>query len=200
MGEGQRERETQNLKQVLGSEHRARRGARTHQLRGHDLSRGWTLHRLSHPGAPPNFLKVCLLEIFPFAFYGNAQIVRIKANNDRASLREEVSLGESLPSRSPGSEASRDKGGVPSGRGTLLPAGPSATQYPYLPTPLWPRMLPAGQCGHCPFSSQEMQRGHKPSGKAGPPGWFAALLSRRWLDVVAKVRPIIDGVPVLPLS
>ena len=31
-GEGERERETQNLKQAPGSEHRARCGARTHGL------------------------------------------------------------------------------------------------------------------------------------------------------------------------
>ena len=33
-----RERETQNLKQAPGSQHRARRGARTHGPQDHDLS------------------------------------------------------------------------------------------------------------------------------------------------------------------
>ena len=49
-----RERETQNLKQAPGSEllARARRGARTHGPRDHDLSRSRMLHRLSQPGAP----------------------------------------------------------------------------------------------------------------------------------------------------
>ena len=54
-GEGQKERETQNPKQDLGSwacQHRAPRGTRTHQPWDHDQSRSWTLNRLSHPGAP----------------------------------------------------------------------------------------------------------------------------------------------------
>ena len=37
--------------QVLSCQHRARHGARTHELRDHDLSRSRTLNRLSHPGA-----------------------------------------------------------------------------------------------------------------------------------------------------
>ena len=36
--------------QAPGSEPRC--GARTHKPRDHDLSQSWTLHRLSHPGAP----------------------------------------------------------------------------------------------------------------------------------------------------
>ena len=38
--------------QALSCQHRARRGARTHRPWDHDLSRSWTLNRLSHPGAP----------------------------------------------------------------------------------------------------------------------------------------------------
>ena len=38
--------------QALSCQHRARRGARTHGPRDHDLSRSQTLNRLSHPGAP----------------------------------------------------------------------------------------------------------------------------------------------------
>ena len=38
--------------QALSRQHRARCGARTLRLRDHDLSRGRTLNRLSHPGAP----------------------------------------------------------------------------------------------------------------------------------------------------
>ena len=57
-GEGQRERETQNLKQAPGCQHRARRWARTHGLQDHDLSRSQMLNQLSHPGAPYlHFLK-----------------------------------------------------------------------------------------------------------------------------------------------
>ena len=42
----------QSRLQVLSCRHRARRGARTHEPRDHDLSRSRTLNRLSHPGAP----------------------------------------------------------------------------------------------------------------------------------------------------
>ena len=38
--------------QAPSCQHRARRGARTHELRDRDLSRSRTLNRLSHPGAP----------------------------------------------------------------------------------------------------------------------------------------------------
>ena len=53
-GEGQRERETQNLKQAPGSElsAQARHGAGTHKLSDYDLSRSRMLNCLSHPGAP----------------------------------------------------------------------------------------------------------------------------------------------------
>ena len=55
MGEGQRERETQNLKQAPGSELSAIEqdaGLELSELRDHDLSRNWTLNWLSHPGTP----------------------------------------------------------------------------------------------------------------------------------------------------
>ena len=54
MGEGQRERGTQNPKrlQAPSCQHRARRGARTHEPRDHALSRSRTPRRLSRPGAP----------------------------------------------------------------------------------------------------------------------------------------------------
>ena len=55
VGEGQRERGRHRIwsrLQALSCQHRARHGARTHELWDHDLSRSWTLNRLSHPGAP----------------------------------------------------------------------------------------------------------------------------------------------------
>ena len=53
-GEEQRERETQNPKQLQAPscQHRARRGARTHEPRDGELSRSWMLNRLSSPGTP----------------------------------------------------------------------------------------------------------------------------------------------------
>ena len=38
--------------QALSCQHRARRGARTHKLWDHDLSRSWKLNQLSHLGTP----------------------------------------------------------------------------------------------------------------------------------------------------
>ena len=38
--------------QAPSCQHRAQRGARPHEPWDHDLSRSWTLNRLSHPGAP----------------------------------------------------------------------------------------------------------------------------------------------------
>ena len=64
-GKGQRERErdrVQSRLQAPSCRHRARRGARTHQLCDQDLSRSQTLHRLSHPGAPSN---LCILNAQP---------------------------------------------------------------------------------------------------------------------------------------
>ena len=61
-GEGQRERETWNLKQAPGSELRASHRVRTHELRDHDLSWRQTLNQLSHPGAP---LFIKLLHLLP---------------------------------------------------------------------------------------------------------------------------------------
>ncbi|XP_058593999.1 uncharacterized protein LOC131516681 isoform X2 [Neofelis nebulosa] len=48
-GEGQRERESQILKQPPGFELSAQCRARTHEPRDHDLSRSRMLNRLSHP-------------------------------------------------------------------------------------------------------------------------------------------------------
>ena len=42
----------QSRLQALSCQHRARRGARTHELWDHDLSRSWTLNRLSYPDTP----------------------------------------------------------------------------------------------------------------------------------------------------
>ena len=44
-GEGQRERETQNLNrlQAVSCQYKARRGARSHKPQDHDLSRSWKL-------------------------------------------------------------------------------------------------------------------------------------------------------------
>ena len=36
----------------MSCQHRARRGARAHEPRDHDLSQSWTLNQWSHPGAP----------------------------------------------------------------------------------------------------------------------------------------------------
>ena len=47
-----RERGRENLKQAPHCQHRARRGARTHEPRNHDPSRRRTLSQLSHPGSP----------------------------------------------------------------------------------------------------------------------------------------------------
>ena len=54
VGEGQRERETQNLKQAPGSELSAQSPTQGSNSRtwDHDLSRSLTLNWLSHPGAP----------------------------------------------------------------------------------------------------------------------------------------------------
>ena len=41
--------------QALSCQYRAGRGARTYKLHNHDLSRSWTLNRLSLPGAPRFF-------------------------------------------------------------------------------------------------------------------------------------------------
>ena len=49
--EGGRHRIQSGL-QALSCQRRAQHGARTHELRDHDLSRSRTLNRLSHPGAP----------------------------------------------------------------------------------------------------------------------------------------------------
>ena len=62
MGEGQRERgrhRIQNRLQALSCQHRAWRGARTHESWDHGLSWSRTLNRLSHPGAPwPTYLNI----------------------------------------------------------------------------------------------------------------------------------------------
>ena len=42
--------------QALSCQHRARRGSWPHGSRDHDVSRSWTLNRLSHPGAPKHLL------------------------------------------------------------------------------------------------------------------------------------------------
>ena len=49
-----REREADRIRsrlQALSCQHRARRGARAHRLRDHDLSQSRMLNQLSHPGA-----------------------------------------------------------------------------------------------------------------------------------------------------
>ena len=52
-GEGQRGRHRiWSRLHALSCQHRAWRGAWTHRLWDHDLSRSWMLNRLSHPGAP----------------------------------------------------------------------------------------------------------------------------------------------------
>ena len=59
----EKERSKQDPKQAPRSQHRARCGARTHELRDHGLSLSWTLNRLSHPGTPGMcFLKPLILQ------------------------------------------------------------------------------------------------------------------------------------------
>ena len=63
-GEEQRERGRHRIwsrLQAPSHQPRAGRGARTHELGDHDLSRSRTLSRLSHPGAPPLTLFFGLL-------------------------------------------------------------------------------------------------------------------------------------------
>ena len=60
--EEQRERETQNLKQIQAQsyKHRAWCQAWTQELRDHDLSQSQTLNQLGHPGTPGReFLMFC---------------------------------------------------------------------------------------------------------------------------------------------
>ena len=54
VGEGQKEKETQNPKQAqaMTCQHRAQYGARTHEPRDHDLSQSQMFNPLSHPGTP----------------------------------------------------------------------------------------------------------------------------------------------------
>ena len=52
VGEGQRERETEDSKQALHWQQKAQCGTRTHEPWDHDLSWNQTLNRLSHPSAP----------------------------------------------------------------------------------------------------------------------------------------------------
>ena len=68
VGERQRERDTQSLKQAPGSElsaqlFRAQCGAWTHEPWDHDLSRSQTLTWLSHPGAPVYDVSNVLLDL-----------------------------------------------------------------------------------------------------------------------------------------
>lgn len=105
---------------------------------------------------PLSFFKIYfLLRFFPLALYGNVQIMRSKANNDLVCLHEEVSLGESLPGRSPGSAAGSDKGGVLNGTGLIcLQCRQLLSSYNSLPhsgperTPwsMWPLSCEARAC------------------------------------------------------
>lgn len=149
------------------------------------------------------FLKVHLLGIFAFAFYGNAQIMKIEAINDLVSLGEDVSLGESLPRWSRGSGAGGGEGGVLSSMGTLLPAEPSATQDPYLPTPQWPRRHPVVSVAIVLSPERRCSWDTKPREKQAPRLVCSSTFREaagRCLLRVAKVRPVMDGIPVLPLS
>ena len=65
--------------QALSCQHRARRGARTHEPQDHDLSRSWMLNRLSHPGAPWTLLVTFLTSsptTFSF-FYSTASTLAL---------------------------------------------------------------------------------------------------------------------------
>ena len=69
-GEGQREKgrhRIQSSLQVLSCQHRARHGARTHELWDHDLSWSWMLNLLSHLGAPIHLFFI-LQFFFKFFF------------------------------------------------------------------------------------------------------------------------------------
>ncbi|XP_053746416.1 threonine aspartase 1 isoform X3 [Panthera pardus] len=52
MGRERKRHRIRSRHQTLSCQDRAPLGARTHRPRDHDLSRSWTLNRLSHPGAP----------------------------------------------------------------------------------------------------------------------------------------------------
>ena len=71
MGEGQRERETQNLKlvQALSCQHTARLGAQTHEPWDHDLSQSWMPNQLTHPHAPDGFFILFYFILFYFILF-----------------------------------------------------------------------------------------------------------------------------------
>ena len=59
-GEGQRERETQNLKQAPGSELSTQSPMWGLNPGDHDVNRSQTFNQLSHPGAPPFVFNIYL--------------------------------------------------------------------------------------------------------------------------------------------
>lgn len=105
-------------------------------------------------------LLKCLLftKLLHLHFFGNDQIIRIKANDDLVCPHEEASPREILPRRSPGLEARRTYDGVPAGTGTLMPAEPLVPLTPYSAVA---KNAPGGQCGLCLLSvrrcSSDMQ-------------------------------------------
>ena len=50
--------------QTLSCQHKARRGARTHRLRDHDLSQSLTFNPLSYPGAPSYMIFYVIQSIY----------------------------------------------------------------------------------------------------------------------------------------
>ena len=83
--------------QAPSCQHRARHGARTHEPWDHDLSRSWTLNRLSHPGVPqlsfnhgPQWLKnisYSMTQYTILVYYKNIPEIKVLRENDRTIYR-----------------------------------------------------------------------------------------------------------------
>ena len=66
---GRRRHRIQSKLQALSCQHRARRGAGTHELWGHDLSWRQTLNPTEPPRCPYLFISWCILRLFPCLSY-----------------------------------------------------------------------------------------------------------------------------------
>ena len=71
MGEEQRKRPTEDLKQAPHWEWRAQCGAPTHETWDNDLSQSQTLNLLSHPGAPLILNNIFKMEIYSLMISSN---------------------------------------------------------------------------------------------------------------------------------
>lgn len=120
--------------------------------------------------------------------------MRSKANNDLLCLHEEVSLGESLPGRCPGSAAGSDKGGVLNGTGLIClqcrQLLSSVTPYPTVA-----QNALHGLCGHC-----RVKQGHAAVTQHLGDCRLPCSASREAAGRGSKSRSITDGIPVPQLS